>query len=391
MSAQCPQESQVEEAQQTTDESATVPELEEVLNRSKEEIQMSVSEMEDAIRPEESIIRKIQRYFWGSSESPQCVDIQSMGPAEATSPGGENEALVDMMRKLEWAYQQLYARDAYIWQLRRGANLPQAQSTTKEQGLQHTPNELMKPRYMTKADNMTESSGRDSAQFEASGSISGIDTEAVNSSVEDGLEGSSPRNSELGEWLTVEKEQMRFREQGWSKLHKEGMNHSTAGDVSRQQAEEARLQKEMNKIQESRDKIQEQLEATEAQLGSAQLRLEQKDEEITTLRTSLANARAEFRAGEEGMRSYDDVRSFDEESTKGWERPESIHSNFKQSLKEGKPLSELVKNTGLLGKALSFRHKSSLKQRKIPVYAQETAMRLGSTSDLSGRGSMGSN
>lgn len=78
MSAQCPQESQVEEAQQTTDESATVPELEEVLNRSKEEIQMSVSEMEDAIRPEESIIRKIQRYFWGSSESPQCVDIQSM-------------------------------------------------------------------------------------------------------------------------------------------------------------------------------------------------------------------------------------------------------------------------------------------------------------------------
>jgi hypothetical protein len=297
-----------------------------------------------------------------------------------------------MMRKLEWAYQQLYARDADIWQLRRGLNLPQAQRTTKEQGLQYTPNEQTKSREMAK----TDSSGRYSGQFNASGtiSISDIDTEAVNSSVEDGPEDSSARNSDLGEWLSVEKEQMRIREQGWSKLHKEETNHSMTGNASRQPAEEARLRKEVNKIQESRDRIREKLEATEVQLGDAHRGLEHKDAEITALRTSLANARAgEEKMGKTGeyVKSYkddDDMRSVDEESTKDWERPESVHSSAKWSLKEGKPLSELVKNTGLLGKALSFRHRASLKKRKVPVYAQEAVMKLGSSSDVSSRASM---
>ena len=291
-----------------------------------------------------------------------------------------------MMRKLEWAYQQLYARDADIWQLRRGLNLPQAQRTTKEQGLQYIPNEQ---REMAK----TDSSGRDSGQFNVSGtiSISDIDTEAVNSSVEGD---SSARNSDLGEWLSVEKEQMRIREQGWSKLHREETNHSMAGNASRQPAEEARLRKEVNKIQESRDRIREKLEATEVQLGDAHRGLEHKDAEITALRTSLANARAgDEKMGKTGeyVKSYkddDDMRSIDEESTKDWERPESMHSSAKWSLKEGKPLSELVKNTGLLGKALSFRHRASLKKRKVPVYAQEAVMKLGSSSDVSSRASM---
>ena len=291
-----------------------------------------------------------------------------------------------MMRKLEWAYQQLYARDADIWQLRRGLNLPQAQRTTKEQGLQYIPNEQ---REMAK----TDSSGRDSGQFNVSGtiSISDIDTEAVNSSVEGD---SSARTSDLGEWLSVEKEQMRIREQGWSKLHREETNHSMTGNASRQPAEEARLRKEVNKIQESRDRIREKLEATEVQLGDAHRGLEHKDAEITALRTSLANARAgDEKMGKTGeyVKSYkddDDMRSIDEESTKDWERPESMHSSAKWSLKEGKPLSELVKNTGLLGKALSFRHRASLKKRKVPVYAQEAVMKLGSSSDVSSRASM---
>ena len=290
------------------------------------------------------------------------------------------------MRKLEWAYQQLYARDADIWQLRRGLNLPQAQRTTTEQGLQYIPNEQ---REMAK----TDSSGRDSGQFNVSGtiSISDIDTEAVNSSVEGD---SSARNSDLGEWLSVEKEQMRIREQGWSKLHREETNHSMTGNASRQPAEEARLRKEVNKIQESHDRIREKLEATEVQLGDAHRGLEHKDAEITALRTSLANARAgDEKMGKTGeyVKSYkddDDMRSIDEESTKDWERPESMHSSAKWSLKEGKPLSELVKNTGLLGKALSFRHRASLKKRKVPVYAQEAVMKLGSSSDVSSRASM---
>ena len=291
-----------------------------------------------------------------------------------------------MMRKLEWAYQQLYARDADIWQLRRGLNLPQAQRTTKEQGLQYIPNEQ---REMAK----TDSSGRDSGQFNVSGtiSISDLDTEAVNSSVEGD---SSARNSDLGEWLSVEKEQMRIREQGWSKLHREETNHSMTGNASRQPAEEARLRKEVNKIQESRDRIREKLEATEVQLGDAHRGLEHKDAEIAALRTSLANARAgEEKMGKTGEyvksnKDDDDMRSIDEESTKDWERPESMHSSAKWSLKEGKPLSELVKNTGLLGKALSFRHRASLKKRKVPVYAQEAVMKLGSSSDVSSRASM---
>ena len=316
--------------------------------------------------------------------------VAFQGPEEVKSLGGESEALVDMMRKLEWAYQQLYARDADIWQLRRGVNLHQAQRTTQEQGLQYTPNEQTKSE-MAK----TDSSGRDSGQFNASGtiSISEIDTEAVNSSVEDGLEDSSTRNSDLGEWLSIEKEQMRIGEQGWSKLHKEEINHSMTGNALRQPAEEARLRKEVNTIQESRDRIREKLVATEVQLGDAHRGLEHKDAEITALRTSLADAQAgEAKMGKTGgyAKSYkddDDMRSF-EEGTKDWERPESVHSSAKWSLKEGKPLSELVKNTGLLGKALSFRHRASLKKRKVPVYAQEAVMKLGSSSDVSSRASM---
>lgn len=72
------QESQDEEAQQTADESTAVPELEAVINRSKEEIQItSVSEMEEAIRPAESVIRKIRRRFVWMWESLWSVEMYS--------------------------------------------------------------------------------------------------------------------------------------------------------------------------------------------------------------------------------------------------------------------------------------------------------------------------
>lgn len=57
------EESLHEEAQQTADESTAIPELEEVINRSKEEIQITSVGEEEAIRPAESVIRKIQRHL----------------------------------------------------------------------------------------------------------------------------------------------------------------------------------------------------------------------------------------------------------------------------------------------------------------------------------------
>ena len=136
---------------------------------------------------------------------------------------------------------QLYARDTDIWQLCQGT--PPPQYITNKQGLLYTPNEQKKSREMGKM----ERSKRDFGQFNASGtiSISEIDTEAVDSSVEDGPEDSSTWNGDHGEWLSIEKEQMRIQEQGWSKLHKEEMNQSMTGIVSGRLAEEARLRKEI--------------------------------------------------------------------------------------------------------------------------------------------------
>lgn len=57
------EESLHEEAQQTADESTAIPELEEVINRSKEEIEITSVGEEEAIRPAESVIRKIQRHL----------------------------------------------------------------------------------------------------------------------------------------------------------------------------------------------------------------------------------------------------------------------------------------------------------------------------------------
>jgi hypothetical protein len=74
----CTEESQDEEAQQTADESTAIPELEEVINRSKEEMQItSVGEMEEAIRPAESVIRKIQRHLVWMWESLWSVETHS--------------------------------------------------------------------------------------------------------------------------------------------------------------------------------------------------------------------------------------------------------------------------------------------------------------------------
>ena len=176
---------------------------------------------------------------------------------------------------------RLYARDTDIWQLRQGTNPPQR--ITKKQDLLYTPNEQKKSREMAKM----ESSGRDSGQFNTSGtiSISEIDTEAVKSSVEDGPEDSSTWNGDHGEWLSIEKEQMRIQEQGWSKLHKEEINQSMTGIVSGRLAAEARLRKEIQ-LEELRHKIR-------AQLGFTHRGLEHKDAEITVLHSSMANARAE--------------------------------------------------------------------------------------------------
>ncbi len=293
-----------------------------------------------------------------------------------------------MMRKLDWAYQQLYARDADIWKLRQGENPPQALPTTREQGLQHTPNEERNSTEMPKTESMTGSSGRHSGHFDGSRavSVSGTDTEAVSSSAEEGMEDATSRSSDLSEWLSVEKEQ------GWSKVQKDRL--MTENVLGQSKAEP------WSKTREPRDRIRERLEATEAQLGNAQRGLEQKDAEINALRASLANAQAEPRSregiagkmrGDAESCKDDDAGSFDESITGGTPKgTESIYSTSRRSTKEGKPLSELLKGTGPLGKVLSFRHQSSLRRRKIPTFAQETMMKFGSSSDVSSRASMSS-
>lgn len=292
------------------------------------------------------------------------------------------------MRKLERAYQQLYARDADIWKLRQGENPSQAQRTTREQGLQHTPNEERDSTEMPKTNSTTGSSGRHSEQFGGSraASVSGTDTEAVSSSAEEGMEDVTSRSSDLSEWLSVEKEQ------GWSKVRKDHLMTENVPGPSK-----AEIWGKTNKTQEPRDRTRARLEATEAQLGNAQRGLEQKDAEINALRASLANAQAESRS-REGIagkmrgdaESYkdDDAGSFDESIAGG--RTKSMNSTSRRSTKEGKPLSELLKGTGPLGKVLSFRHQSSLRRRKIPTFAQEAMMKFGSSSDVSSRASMSS-
>jgi len=289
------------------------------------------------------------------------------------------------MRKLEWAHQQLYARDAVIWKLRQGENPPQALPTTREQGLQHTPDEERNSTEMPKTESTTGSSGRHSGQFDGSRavSVSGTDTEAVSSSAEEGMEDVTSRSSDFSEWLSVEKEK------GWSKVRKDHLN------VPGQSKAEL-----WSKSRESRDSIREKLEATEARLGNAQRGLEQKDAEINALRASLANAQAESRSregiagkmrGDAESCKDDDAGSFDESITGGTPKgTESMYSTSRRSTKEGKPLSELLKGTGPLGKMLSFRHQSSLRRRKIPTFAQEAMMKFGSSSDVSSRASMSS-
>lgn len=286
---------------------------------------------------------------------------------------------------------------------------------------------------------------------EATVSALANDMEAMGSKLKKELEDLTSRNSELDEWLSIQKEQMRIRDEDWSNLqriHQEEINGLSLENqnMSRKLVDETQgLRNELNEMQESRDRIQEMLELTKARFGDAQRALEQKDEEIASFRTPIVNAQDQLQPDDETIdnqerdeftkarfgnaqrfseqkdeeiaslraplvsaqdqlqpedeiiddqggdaHSYNDdnVDSLDE-SVKEGKRPDSGYfSDSGRVKKQGRPLSEVLEDSGLFGKALSLGYGSSLKKKKIPQSAQEAVMKLGNVSRTSSKASM---
>ena len=211
------------------------------------------------------------------------------------------------------------------------------------------------------------------------------------------------------------------------------------------EAETQGLRNELNEMRESRDGIREMLELTKARFGDAQRELDQKDEEIASLRAPLVNAQDQLIPGDEiindkgrdeftkarfgdaervleqkdeeidslraplvnaqeqlqpGGEFIDDqegdAHSYNDDNVDSWnnnvkegKRPDSGYfSDSGRWKKQGRPLSEVLEDSGLFGKALSFGYGSSLKKKKIPPSAQDAVMNLGSGSRTSSRASM---
>lgn len=230
------------------------------------------------------------------------------------------------------------------------------------------------------------------AMHEATVSALGKDMEDMSSRLKKELEDLTARNSQLDQWLSIQKDQVRVREQDWANLqgmHKEETNRLELEiqRISRQLVEETQeLQNGLNEMQESRDEVQKRLEDTKARFEDAQLTLEQKDQEVVSIRVALSNAEAELQTrdafidnlGRDASSCKDgDVESLNE-SVRGI-RPGSAYSTIGgQREKQGRPLSGVLEDSGLFGKALSFGFQSSLKKKKIPAFAQEAVMKLGS-------------
>ena len=315
---------------------------------------------------------------------------------EATSRLTEMKALQEELKKLRASHDDLRGRLEVTT-----TDLESAQQALKQKDTEAI--ELLKRReggQEEELQRLRKTLSELQATHEAAVSTLGTDMEAMSSKLKKELEDLTNRNSELDKWLSIQKEQMGARDQDWSNLqriHKEETDRLSLENqgILRQLVDETKgLRNELDETQESRDRIRETLEFTKERFEAAQRALEQKDEEIASLRVSLANARVElqteleiFDEGERDANSYNDdgVDSFDDER----KRPNSAHSTSSRRVKkQGKPLSEVLEDSGLFGKALSFGYRSSLKKQKIPPSAQEAVMKLGSGSRTSSRASM---
>ncbi|KAK2464395.1 hypothetical protein APHAL10511_003543 [Amanita phalloides] len=203
-------------------------------------------------------------------------------------------------------------------------------------------------------------------------------------------------------------EQEKFEEQRIQQLQKDEVNHLTQDvkDVSQQLADARRhiikvekdsgtlaaqltgrieeskaLQNKLGEMQVLRDGLLERLRSTGRRAS------DEKNIQTTPLPISHVSIQAESQEIvdelEKDMRRYkNDVPSElekDEPRSRAEERgrPESGYIIFDEHAKrQGRPLSELLEDTGLLGKALSFRHRTSLKRRKIPSHVQEAMMKF---------------
>ncbi|KAF8697490.1 hypothetical protein AX14_001372 [Amanita brunnescens Koide BX004] len=315
---------------------------------------------------------------------------------EATSRLTEMKALQEELKKLRASHDDLRGRLEVTT-----TDLESAQQALKQKDTKSI--ELLKHReggQEEELQRLRKTLSELQATHEAAVSTLGTDMEAMSSKLKKELEDLTNRNSELDKWLSIQKEQMGARDQDWSNLqriHKEETDRLSLENqgILRQLVDETKgLRNELDEMQESRDRIRGTLEFTKERFEAAQRALEQKDEEIASLRVSLANARVElqteveiFDEGERDANSYNDdgVDSFDDER----KRPNSAYSTSSRRVKkQGKPLSEVLEDSGLFGKALSFGYRSSLKKQKIPPSAQEAVMKLGSGSRTSSRASM---
>ncbi|KAF8329627.1 hypothetical protein F5887DRAFT_1004031 [Amanita rubescens] len=320
----------------------------------------------------------------------------------ATSQSTEMKALQEELKKLRHSHDDLKGRMGVTT-----THLESTQQALKERDeeVAELRGELLHHRESGREEEI-QSLKNQLAEFhsmhEDTVSALGKDMEAMSLRLKKELEDLTGRNSQLDQWLSIQKEQVRIREQDWmnlQRIHKEEKNRSdlVIQRISQQLADQTQeLRNGLNEMQESRDGVQERLENMQARLEDAQLALAQKDEEIASLHASLSNAEAGLQTrdafidnlGRDANSYKDDTESLDESIREGI-RPSSAYSTAGgQREKQGRPLSEVLEDSGLFGKALSFGFQSSLK-KKIPAFAREAVMKPGSgTTHTSSRASM---